>query len=270
MSLLTIVLLALLLLSEFSSYWNPELVSDLQVDVSSSSEKININIDIDLPKLSCHIISVDVEDVIGSHIVDFEGSLKKRVIDQNGKILEILDATDRSHDTKTVVARTKADMDRNLGCNLRGNLIVNKINGNFHISSHAYGEAVMLLYAERKMLDFTHNINHLSFGTEESISKITQITGGYNLSPMDRSHDETHPQDMGNHFHNSMTTYYLDIMATNYLLGDEEYSAHEYTYTSQTINTHGMPAIFVKFEISPIFITYRVTQIPFIFFFIRC
>lgn len=270
-SILTLVLIFILCLSEFSTFWNPQLVSDLQVDISNQSEKININIDIDLPKLPCHIISVDVEDIIGSHIVDTEGNLLKRVIDQQGRIIETINVNERAHDTKTVLEKTIQDLENNRGCNLRGNIIVNKINGNFHISSHAYGEAVMNLYAQRKMLDFTHKINHLSFGSEESIAKITSLTGGYNLSPLDKVGESSNPRDMGGHFHNTHTTYYLDIMATKYFVGsDEEYAAHEYTYSFQTVNTHGMPAIFVKYELSPIFINYKVSQVPFFVFFIRC
>lgn len=220
--------------------------------------------------MPCYIISVDVEDVIGSHIVDFEGTLVKNVIDSNGKIIETLSVQDRGHNTQEVVQKTSEALDLNRGWRLKGNLIVNKVNGNFHISSHAYAEAIMILYAQRKMLDFSHTIKHLSFGSEESISKIKSITGGYNLSPLDKKIDSHRPANMGGHFHNTMTTYYLDITATKYLVGDEEeYSAHEYSYSTQTINTHGMPAIFVKYELSPIFINYKVTQIPFFVFLIR-
>jgi len=271
-NLITIVLIFMLCLSEFSTYWNPEFISDLQVDLSTESEsKITINIDIDLPKVPCHIISVDVEDVIGSHIVDFEGDLKKRIMDKNGRILEILDAKERTHNSKEVLEKTKEGIEKNMGCNLKGSIIVNKINGNFHISSHAYTEAVMTLYSNQKMLDFTHKINHLSFGAEDHIAKITKLTGGYNLSPLDKIGESIHPQNLGNHFHNTHTTYYLDIMATKYYIGTEEqYSAHEYTYSFQTVTTHGMPAIFVKFELSPLFINYKVSQNLFFVFFIRC
>lgn len=226
--------------------------------------------DIDLPKVPWYVISVDVEDVIGSHVVDIEGTLVKNVIDSKGNILETLSIQDKSHDTRAVVSKTSEALDKNQGCNLKGNLIVNKVNGNFHISSHAFGEAIMILYAQRKLLDFTHTINHLSFGSEESISKITSITGGNNIAPLDRNRDNHHPADLGGHFHNTMTTYYLDITPTKYLIGeDEEYSAHEYTYSSQTVNTHSMPAIFFKFELSPIFINYRVTTQSFFVFLIR-
>lgn len=231
---------------------------------------MHINIDIDLKKVPCHILSVDVEDVVGSHIVDFEGELYKRVIDENGKIYEVLDAKDRAHDTKTVLEKTIKDLDDKKGCNLKGNIIVNKIDGNFHISSHAYGEAVMNLYAQRRMLDFTHQINFLSFGEQENISKIGQIINGYNMHPLDKFGESSHPKDLGGHFHNTFTVYHLDITPAKYIISEEEsYEASEYTYSTQTINTHGMPAIYVKYNLSPLVIAYNVTLTPFLVFLVR-
>ncbi|CAI2374437.1 unnamed protein product [Moneuplotes crassus] len=237
-----IFIIVILCFSELSMYLNPEFASDLQI-----------------------------EDVIGSHSIDLEGTLKKRVLDKDGKVLEVIDPNNRDHDTETVVRKTIEDMDMNKGCNLKGTLIVNKINGNFHISSHAYGEAVRMLIAKKRLLDFEHQINHLSFGAEDHISKITQLTGGYNLSPLDKVGESIHPTNKAGHMHHTHTVYYLDIMATKYYIGaEDEYSAHEYTFSMQTKNTHGFPAIFFKFELSPLFINYRVTENAFIIFFIRC
>jgi len=231
---------------------------------------VQINIDIDLLKVPCHILSVDVEDVVGSHVVDFEGDLKKRVIDQDGKIYEVLDAKDRAHDTATVLNKTITDLNLKRGCNLKGSIVVNKIAGNFHISSHAYGEAYMNLQVRRKMLDFTHKINLLSFGEIEKITKISKIINGFNLHPLDKFGESVHPKDMGGHIHNTFSVYHLDITPTKYVVSEEEeYEAHEYTYSTQTINTHGMPAIFVKFNLSPLLISYKVKIIPFVVFLIR-
>lgn len=136
---------------------------------------------------------------------------------------------------------------------------------------HAFQEAVMILYAQGKMLDISHDIKHLSFGNEDSISKIKSIVGGYNLSPLDKAFEHTTPKNMGGHAHNAYTTYYIHITPTKYLIGEEEeYSAHEFTYSTQTISTHGMPAVFFKYELNPIFVTYEVTQEQFFTFFIRC
>ena len=60
------------------------------------------------------------------------------------------------------------------GCQLTGEILINKVPGNFHISAHAYGSILNRLFAETGInnLDLTHNINHLSFGDESDISTI--------------------------------------------------------------------------------------------------
>lgn len=60
------------------------------------------------------------------------------------------------------------------GCQLIGEILINKVPGNFHISAHAYGSILGRLFTETGVnnLDLTHKINHLSFGDEGDISAI--------------------------------------------------------------------------------------------------
>ena len=194
----------------------------------------------------CDVISIDVEDIIGSHLVDTSGKLIKYVTDAKGNIIETFKSENQQRNVMDILNRVMQNMDMNRGCKLKGSLTVNKVNGNFHISWHSFPEVFLLLQAQGKVLDFSHKINHLSFGTEENISKIRSITGGWNLSPLDKLEDFRHrSQNMGDHFHNTHTSYFLDIIPTKYLIGDdEEYSAHEFTYSYQTLFTHGMSEIF--------------------------
>jgi len=50
------------------------------------------------------------------------------------------------------------------GCQMEGEVILHKVPGNFHISSHDVPEVVMTLVREAFKLDFSHTINHISFG----------------------------------------------------------------------------------------------------------
>ena len=45
-----------------------------------------------------------------------------------------------------------------------GFVFINKVPGNFHISGHHYPDAVQKIYMAGYKLDFSHKINHLSFG----------------------------------------------------------------------------------------------------------
>ena len=220
--------------------------------------------------MPCEIISVDVQDILGTHIVDFEGTLVKNIIDEKGNIIETIQLHEQKYKPYDLVNKVKDSLGKKLGCNLKGSIIVNKVSGNFHVSSHAFQEALMILYANGNMIDISHDIKHLSFGEEESISMITKLTGGYNVSPLDKKFEHTKPKMLHSRAHNTHTTYYMHITPTKYLVGDdEEYAAHEYTYSTQTLTTHGMPAVFFKYELNPIFVSYEVTQEPFFTFFIR-
>jgi hypothetical protein len=43
------------------------------VDISHHDDRLNINVDIVFPRMPCEIISLDVQDVMGTHIVDVAG-----------------------------------------------------------------------------------------------------------------------------------------------------------------------------------------------------
>jgi len=58
------------------------------------------------------------------------------------------------------------------GCKLSGFVFINKVPGNFHISGHHYPEVVQMLMMQGHSLDFTHKINHLSFGNMKDIQHI--------------------------------------------------------------------------------------------------
>lgn len=48
--------------------------------------------DIVLPRCPCHVLSLDIVDVTGVHIVNVEGKLFKHRLDRNGKRLGAKDA----------------------------------------------------------------------------------------------------------------------------------------------------------------------------------
>ena len=54
---------------------------------------------------------------------------------------------------------------------------MHKVPGNFHISSHDAQEAVVKLFRENYRLDYSHKINHLSFG-KKSDQKIIESKYG--------------------------------------------------------------------------------------------
>ena len=60
------------------------------------------------------------------------------------------------------------------GCQLFGYLLINRVPGNFHISSHAFHEYLNKIFnmANIRTIDLSHKINHISFGEDGEIKEI--------------------------------------------------------------------------------------------------
>jgi Endoplasmic reticulum vesicle transporter len=71
-----------------------------------------------------------------------------------------------------ILEQTIKALDAREGCNLVGTVIINKVPGNFHVSTHAYGDVVQRLYMGGRALDFSHEIKHLSFGNDKMVREI--------------------------------------------------------------------------------------------------
>jgi hypothetical protein len=60
--------------------------SEMFIDINRGGEKLRVNLDISFPAMPCDLISLDVQDVMGTHHLDVEGELyKKRTI--AGKVI---------------------------------------------------------------------------------------------------------------------------------------------------------------------------------------
>ena len=64
------------------------------IDVNSGEEKLHINLDITLPKAPCGILSLDIVDVTGVHVVDIEGKLMKHRLDEQGNEIGVIQHID--------------------------------------------------------------------------------------------------------------------------------------------------------------------------------
>lgn len=60
--------------------------------------QLAINLDIEFPYIPCYILSLDVQDVVGTHIVDFDGDLVKNRIDEKSNIIETWNHHERHQD----------------------------------------------------------------------------------------------------------------------------------------------------------------------------
>ena len=79
-------------------------------------------------------------------------------------------------------------MDEQEGCIVEGTVIINKVPGNFHLSTHAFGQVVQMIYMGGRQLDFTHTVKHLSFGNDTQMKQIQTKYGEKFVFDMDGHH----------------------------------------------------------------------------------
>src|SRR5690349_4244109 len=136
-----------------------------------------------MARLPCSILSLDVQDVMGSHTLNIHGSLMKYKLDRNGVVIgqeaynpkpkeakkEDGHGHGHGHDGEDMPAldTVRTELVEKQGCKIKGHVVVNKVPGNFHISSHAYGPIIQQLASEGYFdFDVSHRIHHISFGDD--------------------------------------------------------------------------------------------------------
>ena len=89
-SIICTAILGTLLVGEISAYLKVETKSDMLVDITHhDKDRLNINIDIEFPRMPCDLMSLDITDIMGTHVVDIGGSLYKKRLGSNGEFLSI-------------------------------------------------------------------------------------------------------------------------------------------------------------------------------------
>ncbi|XP_042893444.1 endoplasmic reticulum-Golgi intermediate compartment protein 1-like [Penaeus japonicus] len=210
----------LLFTSEFLHFLSGEIVSELYVDnPGESTERIPVYIKVSLPRLKCDYIGLDIQDDLGRHEVGFVENTVKTPIGEDG-------------------------------CMFEANFLVNKVPGNFHVSTHSADE-------QPKDIDFAHVIHEVRFG-----SKIDNpdVPGTFNpllgRAKIDGNALESHD-------------YVMKVVPTIYESATgNQVIAYQYTYAyrSYISFSHGgrvVPAVWFRYDLTPITVKYHFKRPPF-------
>ena len=153
---------------------------------------------------------------MGSHTVNVHGSLTKNKLDSTGRVIgqEIYRkaklSTDEAHEEEEMpdIELVQNEIKNNEGCQVFGHFFVNKVPGNFHISSHAYGRIVQQLAAMGMLrFDVSHTINSLSFGEISELNKIRKNIKSEFVNPLNQV-----KKDNGRGMSNKVYEYYLKVI----------------------------------------------------------
>jgi hypothetical protein len=262
-------------MNELSSYLSIKTSHEMVVDMNRSSDKLKINIDIVLKHLPCSIVSLDVQDIMGTHSLNMQGKLLKQSLDKDGKSIGIKVEEKKEKNPfsrggeEDIEMPNYEDVRRQViakeGCRLAGNIEVLRVPGNFHFSSRSYATIISRLLSEGVFkIDMSHKINHISFGDESDIKTIMNKFDAGILNPLDGISKDQKSD-------NVVFEYYVKVVPTTYEdVDNNKYYVHQFTSNTNEVTLHmTVPSIFFKYDISPILVKISQYRSGFFHFFIQ-
>ncbi|CAF0952167.1 unnamed protein product [Adineta ricciae] len=218
-SLACISFISTLLLIELYYFITPEVVSELFVDIpeSGNADRIPVHIDISVLNIGCEYVGIDIQDDLGRHEVGF--------IDNTLKTPE----------------------NNGAGCRINASFKINRVPGNFHISTHSAA-------SQPANGDMKHVIHELTFG--DSIKGFRQIPNRKAFHPLRRFNNTNRPSHASHDYLLKIVpTIYEDLQSTRRYPYQFTFFYREYS----PYQPHGggmIPAIWFRYDIMPITVKY--------------
>ncbi|CAF2599562.1 unnamed protein product [Rotaria sp. Silwood2] len=267
-SIITIIVVICLSIVHIATFQSNTLKYDYDVDWDHDS-KLKINIDMTVA-MSCSLIGSDVLDVTNTNPLEsgkldeedtwFELSPRQQrafnSLQAGSKLIRqqyhaIHDLLWLSGHTIEQLPEREVKLDRKPdACRLHGTLEVNKLAGNFHIilgkSFSFFGAHAHISPMGVQALNFSHRIDHLSFGLPTP-GLIQPLNGDLKIA-------NTGSQ---------IFQYFLEVVPTVVQTSYSNVETYQYAVTEKTrtidhnSGSHGIPGIFIRYEISPLKITVK-------------
>lgn len=78
--------------TEVTEFFSDRVINVLEIEQLDKRESmININLDISFPHAPCSILSLDVQDLMGTHIVNVKENLRKMRLNSMGEQISVFD-----------------------------------------------------------------------------------------------------------------------------------------------------------------------------------
>lgn len=285
-SILSLLFMLFLFLSELSTYLSVEIIDHIVVD-TSLNQKLPISLNITFPHLRCDEVSVDTVDSAGENQIGVHGTLQQIDLDaaghraqkrepvKAGDCLSCLEAAEDGKCCNTCQELKDAYSDKGLpyfhvmdtavqckdqiGCQVFGDVLVNKVGGNVHValgkSTIRDGKHVHEFNIKDVSDGFntSHIIHKARFGATvpglasplEGTSRIVRAGAGM--------------------FH-----YYIKLVPTLFSGRDGNVYTNQYAVTDSAKNVMvkrgeltGLPGIFLVYEFNPFMVEKVEKVVPF-------
>ncbi|XP_030006718.1 endoplasmic reticulum-Golgi intermediate compartment protein 2-like isoform X2 [Sphaeramia orbicularis] len=280
-SLIAFSTMTLLAILEFFVYRDTWMKYEYEVDKDFSS-KLRINIDITVA-MRCQHVGADILDLAETMItssglqyesVIFDLTPQQRLwqrtlllvqnrLREEHALQEVLYKTLLKGAPTSLPPREDGSMEPLNACRIHGHVYVNKVAGNLHITvgkpiHHPQGHAHIAAFVSHETYNFSHRIDHLSFGEE--------IPGIIN--PLDGTEKITFNN-------NQMFQYFITVVPTRLNTYKISADTHQFSVTERerVINhaagSHGVSGIFVKYDTSSLMVTVSEQHMPLWQFLVR-
>uniref|UniRef100_A0A8C7PXP3 Endoplasmic reticulum-Golgi intermediate compartment protein n=1 Tax=Oncorhynchus mykiss TaxID=8022 RepID=A0A8C7PXP3_ONCMY len=279
-SLIAFTAMALLAFFEFFVYRDTWMKYEYEVDKDFSS-KLRINIDITVA-MKCQHVGADIldlaETMITSNGIQYEPVINvflplptlirtllliQNRLREEHSLQEVLYKSVLKGAPTALPPREGTASEPLSACRIHGHVYVNKVAGNFHITvgkpiHHPRGHAHIAAFVSHDTYNFSHRIDHLSFGEE--------IPGIIN--PLDGTEKITSN-------HNEMFQYFITVVPTKLHTSKVSADTHQFSVTERerVINhaagSHGVSGIFMKYDTSSLMVTVSEQHMPLWQFLVR-
>ncbi|XP_067944386.1 endoplasmic reticulum-Golgi intermediate compartment protein 1-like isoform X2 [Watersipora subatra] len=138
------------------------------------------------------------------------------------------------------------------GCRFKAKFSINKVPGNFHIATHSSKE-------KPSHGNMKHTVEYLSFGDQLPQAVEDEVPGSFNA--LKERTSEERSDEMLTH------DYFLKIVPSKLeFLSGKAYTPYQYTYAYRNYRGLHAPAIWFRFDLSPITVSYVEKRKPFYHF----
>ncbi|EOO03511.1 putative copii-coated vesicle protein [Phaeoacremonium minimum UCRPA7] len=284
-----IVVTVILVWSELSRWWRGSETHTFAVE-KGVGHSMQINMDI-VVRMKCQDLHVNVQDAAGDRIlaasmlqrdptnwaqwVDSKG-MHRLNRDKHGRLITGEGYTTMSHEEGfgeehvhdiIAIGKKRARWGKTPrlwgsegdSCRIYGNLDLNKVQGDFHITARGHGYMEFGEHLDHSAFNFSHIISELSFGQfYPSLENPLDLT--VNTAP--------------NHFHKFQ--YFMSVVPTVYSMGGSRSPSkllftNQYAVTEQSteVSERTIPGIFFKYDIEPILLSIEESRDSFLVFLIK-
>jgi hypothetical protein len=269
LSMISISVILYLLIKELFNFFTPNVIKDTIVMNESNyfphkaNDKLLLKFSIAFTHTPCSILTLDREELIGTHIPDIEQNITKTSFDKGGNIKN---GTYYPYKTSLL----EKSLTEGESCHIAGYVNITKSPGDIHFSFHPYEDIYeKFIKPSPKLLGnirLSHQIKELHFGdlTIADLDRIEQKFGSNTFELLDQCYNKEF-KDYSIDDKSYNYEYYLVLVPYLFVneIEDQKYLTYVYSISQKVSlnnNTAEMPMVMMNYDISNVGMRYTLRE----------